>query len=144
MARTGSSPGGELAPPDIILIGAEWRDRAMLCAQLIEEGYDVLAFDEWPIPRAYRRAGMKPRLMIIDLRGLLNPLATLDEVRFVIPPDRVLVLTALGTVSEQDIRRLGFAAIQRPTSVAEVVAGAVARLRLSSAFKMSSIGQSVT
>ena len=65
MARTESSSGGAAAPPDIILIGAEWRDRAMLRAQLIEEGYDVLALDEWPIPRAYRRAGMKPRLLII-------------------------------------------------------------------------------
>jgi hypothetical protein len=42
-------------PPDVIVIGAEWPERALLRAQLIEEGHEVIAVDTWPIPRLYRR-----------------------------------------------------------------------------------------
>jgi hypothetical protein len=48
-------------PPDVILLGPEWPERALLRAQLIEDGYDVVAIDAWPIPRLYRRSGMRPR-----------------------------------------------------------------------------------
>lgn len=54
-------------PPDVIVLGAKWPERALLRAQLIEEGHEVVALDTWPIPRLYRRAGMKPRVLLIDL-----------------------------------------------------------------------------
>ena len=63
---------------------------------------------------------MKPRLLIIDLLELPNPRETLDEVLFVLPPDRVLVLTALGSMSSQDVRRLGFHILERPTTIGEI------------------------
>src|SRR4029434_4235330 len=113
--------------PDVILLGPQWPDRALLRAQLIEQGYGVVAIDRWPIPRPYRRPAMKPRAMIIDLRGLPDPRATLDEVRFVIPPHRVIVLMALGTLAKDDVQRLGFNVINRPATVGDVVA-AVARV----------------
>ena len=72
---------------------------------------------------------MKPRAMIIDLRGLSDPRATLDEVRFVIPPDRVLVITALGTLSTDDLRCCGFRVIERPTTGREILAAVAAMLR---------------
>src|SRR5687768_72457 len=109
-------------PPDVILLGAEWRERALLRAQLIEEGLEVVAVDEWPIPRIYRRPGMKPRVLLINLRGLPNPREILDEVRFVIPPERVLVVTALGALTADEVRRLGFTAIERPATVGQIVA----------------------
>ena len=36
---------------DIVLLGAERQTRALLRAQLIEEGLDVLATDTWPMMR---------------------------------------------------------------------------------------------
>jgi len=114
-------------PPDVILLGPQWPERALLRAQLIEQGYEVVAIDRWPIPRLYRRPAMKPRAMMIDLRGLPEPRATLDEVRFVMPPDRVVVLMALGTLAKDDVQRLGFTVIDRPATVGDVVA-AVARV----------------
>jgi hypothetical protein len=116
----------EPTPPDVILLGTEWPERALLRAQLIEEGYDVVALDSWPIPRLYRRQGMKPRVLIIDLQGLPDPRTTLDEVRFVMPVDRVLVVTALGTLTGNEIRRLGYKAIERPATVGEIVAATAA------------------
>jgi hypothetical protein len=60
----------EQTPPDIVLLGPEWPERALLRAQFIEEGYDVIAIDPWPIPTLYRRPSMKPRVLLIDLQGL--------------------------------------------------------------------------
>lgn len=118
----------ELTPPDIVLLGPEWPERALLRAQLIEEGHDVIAIDAWPIPRLYRRPGMKPLVMIVDLHGLPDPRNTLDELRFVIPPDRVLVVTALGTLTADEIRRLGFNAVERPATIGQIVAAAASLL----------------
>jgi hypothetical protein len=115
-------------PPDIVLIGSGWPERALLRAQLIEEGYDVIALDAWPMPRLYRRPGMKPRVMVVDLHGLPSPREMLDEVRFIMPPDRVLVMTALGTLGGSEVQRLGFNVIERPVTVGQIVAAAAALL----------------
>jgi hypothetical protein len=117
--------------PDVVLLDPEWPERALLRAQLIEQGYEVIAIDAWPIPRLYRRPGMKPRVLIIDLRGLPNLRETLDEVRFIIPPERVLVVTALGTMTGDDVRRLGFSVIERPATIGQIVAAAASLLSAS-------------
>ena len=118
--------------PDIVLLGPEWPERALLRAQLLEEGYEVVATDAWPIPRQFLRPGMKPRVLIIDLRGLPAPRETLEEVRGVMPPDRVVVVTALGTVTADEIRRLGFHVVTRPATMQDVVAAAASLLSVSS------------
>lgn len=117
-----------LEAPDVLLLGPEWPARALLRAQLIEEGYEVVAIDAWPIPRLYRRPGMKPRVLLIDLHGLADPRETLDEVRFVIPPERVLVVTALGSLTGAEVKQLGFAAVERPATVGQIVAATGALL----------------
>lgn len=114
--------------PDILLLGAKWPERALARAQLIEKGFNVVALDNWPIPRIYRRPGMKPHLLIIDLHELPSPRETLDEIRLVLPPDRVLVLTALGSMTSNDVRRFGFHVLERPTTIGEVVDRASALL----------------
>jgi hypothetical protein len=115
-------------PPDVMLLGAEWPERALVRAQLLEEGYEVVAIDTWPMPKFYRRPGMKPRLLIIDLRGLPDPRDVLDDARFVLPADRVLIITALGTVPERDVRELGYCVIPRPATVETIVRTAAALL----------------
>jgi hypothetical protein len=117
--------------PDIVLLGPEWPERALLRAQLLEDGYDVVATDAWPIPRPFLRPGMKPRLLMIDLRGLPAPHDALAEVRGVMPPDRVLVMTALGTMTADEIRTLGFHVVTRPTTLRDVVAAAASLLSVS-------------
>ncbi len=104
-----------------MLLGAEWLERALLRAQLIEEGYDVVAIDSWPMPQRYRLPGTTPRLLVIDLQHLPDPRGTLDDVRLVIPPERVLVVTAIGTVCSDEVRRFGFKVLERPTTVGQIV-----------------------
>jgi hypothetical protein len=115
-------------PPDVIVLGAEWPERALLRAQLIEEGYEVVAVDTWPIPRLYRGTGMKPRVLLIDLHKLPNPREMLDEVRLVLPPERVLVVTALGSVAAGEVRARGFHVIERPVSIGQIVSETAALL----------------
>lgn len=118
----------ERKPPDVMLLCPQWPERAFLRAQLIEEGYEAVAIDAWPIPRQYRRPGTKPRVLLIDLHGLPDPRGTLDEVRFVVPPERVLVVTALGSLTGDEVRGLGFNVVERPASIGQIVAATGALL----------------
>jgi hypothetical protein len=109
-------------PPDVILLGPEWPERALLRAQLIEGGHDVMATDAWPIPHMFQPRAARPRALVIDLRGLSNPQQVLDDARSLLAPGRVLVVSALGSLRAADIRQLGFNVIERPTTIGEIVA----------------------
>ena len=111
-------------PPDVVLLSVDWRTRVPLRAQLIEDGFDVLAADTWPMMREHLRPGAKPRLVIVDLQGLENPTEVLDGLRVLMKPDHVLVLTALGSVTPEQGGRTGFRILRRPVSIEEVVRAA--------------------
>jgi DNA-binding NtrC family response regulator len=112
----------ERRPPDVLVVDTQWPQRALISAQLIEEGYKVVPVDTWPIPRLYRRPAMTPLVLLIDLQELPHPRDTLDEVRFVMPPERVLVVTALGSMTAQEVREHGFTVIERPATIGQIVA----------------------
>lgn len=117
------------APPDIVLLAAEWRPRALIRAQLIEEGFEVLATDTWPMMRRHLRPGMKPRLAFVDLQGLPGSNKVLNDLRVLMNPDRVLILTALGTLSVATVGRLGFRALSRPIAIGDVVRAAAETMK---------------
>lgn len=110
-----------------MILAAEWQPRALLRAQLIEEGFEVVATDAWPTTRHHLRTGSKPRLAIVDLKSLPDPERVLDDLRVLMKPDRVLVVSAAGTISRPDIERRGFHALPRPVVIDDVV-GAVRQL----------------
>jgi hypothetical protein len=114
----------EQRPPDVVLLSADRRTRAPLRAQLIEDGFEVIGTETWPAMRAHVRPGAKPGVAIVDLQGLPNPAEVLDGLQVLMKPDRVLVLTALGTVPPEDIAGAGFRVLHRPASIEEVVAAA--------------------
>jgi DNA-binding NtrC family response regulator len=114
--------------PDVVLLATEWRPRALLRAQLIEEGFEVLATDTWKMTRRFLRPGSKPRVVIVDLQGLVEPGQVLEDLRKLMPPDRVIVLTAMGTVAAPKIRALGFQVVKRPIRLGSLVAAAARAL----------------
>jgi DNA-binding response OmpR family regulator len=116
--------------PDIVLLDARWPRRALLRAQLIEEGYEVVATDEWSTARTYLEALMKPRLAIVDLQDLPNAVPILDEVAAHMRPERVLVLSAIGTMQPDELRKRGFRTLARPAAVSDVVKRAAELVRL--------------
>ena len=115
--------------PDVVLLAAEWQPRALLRAQLIEEGFDVLATDTWTAMRRCLRPGSKPALAIVDLQGLPEPDRVLNDLKVLMKPHRVLVLTALGTVAPNQIHALGFRVVSRPIPIAGVVAAAASAIK---------------
>jgi ActR/RegA family two-component response regulator len=116
-------------PPDVVLFGVEWQPRALIRAQLIEEGFEVVATDTWPIMRRLLRPGMQPRLVLVDLKALPDPEGVLNELRVLMKPDRVVILTASGTVAPAAIERLGFHALSRPVEIADVVRASASAIR---------------
>ena len=108
--------------PDILVIDARWPRRALLRAQLIEEGYDVVATDDWETAKSYLRLLLKPRLVIVDLQDLPFAEALLNELLEMIKPARVLVIPALGTLTPDQLQKWGFHTIARPAIVADIVA----------------------
>ena len=71
---------------------------------------------------------MTPRVLLIDLRELPKPRETLEEVRVVLPPERVLVVTAIGSLTGEEVRGLGFNVIERPVTIGQIVAATGALL----------------
>jgi hypothetical protein len=96
----------------------------LIRAQLIEEGFDVLATDSWTTARSWLRPGSKPSLMIVDLDGLPEPEQVLDSLAVLMQPHAVLVVTAVGTVPLDQLQARGFSVLSRPISIADVVGAA--------------------
>jgi hypothetical protein len=96
---------------------------------MVEDGLEVVATDTWTMMRRHLRPGSKPRFAIVDLQGLKDPERVLKDLRVLMKPDRVLVLTALDTVSPEAIERLGFRMLKRPLSIGRVVAAVVAAIK---------------
>jgi hypothetical protein len=108
-------------PPDIVFLAAEWQPRAMIRAQLIEEGWDVVATSSWPMMRRHLRPGSKPRLAIVDLKDLPDPQSVLRDLRVLMKPERVLVLSAIGTIPPSEIEYLAFRVLRRPFTIEDLV-----------------------
>lgn len=108
-------------PPEIILLATEWQARALIRAQLIEEGFDVVATNTWAMMRRHLRPGSKPQLAIVDLKDLPDPQRVLNDVQQLTKPNRVLVLTAIGTMRPNDVKRLGLWTLSRPLAIKDVV-----------------------
>ena len=108
-------------PPDIVFLAPEWQPRALIRAQLIEEGFEVVAIRSWPMMRRHLRPGSKPRLAIVDLKGLSDPQSVLRDLGVLMKPDRVLVISASGTVAASEIKRLGYRAVPRPFLIEDLL-----------------------
>jgi DNA-binding response OmpR family regulator len=107
--------------PDVVLLGTEWKARALLRAQLIEEGFDVVATNTWAMMRRHLRPGIKPRLAVVDVKGLDEPEQVLRDLTVLMKPDRVLVATAAATMAPSVIAALGFRVLCRPITIAAIV-----------------------
>jgi hypothetical protein len=116
------------SPPDVVLLSADWPSRALIRAQLIEEGFEIVATSTWTMMRRHLRPGSKPGLVIVDLQALADPDRVLQDLHVLMDPERVLVLTAIGTMTAKDVERLGFHVLPRPFTVRDLVHIAQRRL----------------
>jgi len=121
LSDAGAHLSTELRPVDVVLLAVDWESRAPLRAQLIEEGYEVVATDSWPATRQALRPGTKPQLLFVDLKDLPDAERVLDDLEILMKADRVLVLTSLGTIPASTLERRGFRVLRRPVSVDDIV-----------------------
>ena len=98
----------------------------MLRAQLIEQGFEVLATDAWSTVRRWLRAVPKPKAVVVDLQDLDRPSDILEDLRILMKPRHVVVITAAATVAAPDIEKLGFHLVKRPATIHDVVAAVAA------------------
>jgi hypothetical protein len=107
--------------PDIVFLDADWQSRALIRAQLIADGFEIVATESWTMMRRHLRPGSKPRLALIDLKDLADPQDVLRDLRVLMKPERVLVLLAIGTIPREDIERLGFHVMPRPFVIEDLI-----------------------
>jgi DNA-binding response OmpR family regulator len=67
--------------PDIILLASNCQPRALVRAQLIEEGFDVVAMDDWSAAAALLKDRRPPDLVVLDLEGFPHADDVLTEIR---------------------------------------------------------------
>ena len=115
----------------MLLAGGDWRPRALVLAQLVEDRYDVTAVETWDEAELLlRKRAVRPAVVILDLEGEPQPEAALATTAKLIEPARVLVLTAAGSLPADAVRVRGFVhVLARPYSVGDVVVvtGSIAR-----------------
>ena len=115
----------------VLLAGGEWRPRALVLAQLEEEGYDVTAVETWDEAELLlRKKAVRPAVLIFDLDGESHPEAALTTASKLMDPRRIVILTLAGGLTADAVRAHGFLhVLSRPYSVKDVVglAASIAR-----------------
>jgi AmiR/NasT family two-component response regulator len=114
---------------DLLLLAPEWPERALLRAELIEAGFDVVAIDRWEMEEPSRPHRERPRVVVVDIRGLEKPRVVLEQLQSMVARDCILVLTALGALTVDELHQMGHRVIARPTTIRKVVEAAVDLLR---------------
>jgi CheY-like chemotaxis protein len=114
----------------ILLAGGDFRPRALILAQLQEEGYDVTAVDTWDEAELLlRKRAVRPDAVVFDVEGEENAEAALTTLARLVAPARTVVLTSSGGVRPADARSHGFnQVLARPYSVGDVVKAVAATL----------------
>ena len=118
---------------DIVLLAAQWPERALIRAQLIERGFEVWATDDWDSLRRRLSPRWMPRVAIVDLKDLPNPERVTRELSTLVGRPRLIVLTASGTMRTVDIERSAFRVLNRPIDVGRIVDAATAAMTASHA-----------
>ena len=105
----------------IWLIAPDWQVRALVRAQLLEEGYDVTAVEDWDSLQALLQEEevVAPGLVIAELTGD-EPPAALALLRTF--PARRLVLRGAGAPDAAALRAAGIdAVLSRPYDIGAIV-----------------------
>ena len=105
----------------VILVGKEWQARALLRAQLIEEGVEVEAYQT--VSEALEGLGdLLPALLLADLTDSDNPAAEIEELSKWTKQIPVWIIAGRSVITGKNLRGHGFEMILfRPIDVGELV-----------------------
>lgn len=107
----------------IVLIGQDWKTRALLRAELLEAGLDVEAYETIEDARAaVEQSYPPPKLLIADLTSSLHPLAIIALLAAWTHQIRVWVIASRSVVSEGVLAGHGFERVLfRPVDLGRLV-----------------------
>jgi DNA-binding response OmpR family regulator len=108
---------------EILLIAADWHLRALVRAQLLEEGFEVRALPALEVALAHLKAGgERPGLILLDTQGVAFDAQAVSELRQVSGPAPLILCG--GAWSQVEARQEGLAAarvLRRPFRVGDLV-----------------------
>ncbi|RPJ54542.1 MAG: hypothetical protein EHM24_31640 [Acidobacteria bacterium] len=107
----------------VLLIGAEWRPRTLVRAELLERGYETFAVESWDEAHMLLAAGaIRPDVTVFDLPGEDNPEAALRSLAGLVRPEAVVVLTGEAALPAGAVSALGYPhVVARPFDVGQIV-----------------------
>ena len=107
----------------LILVGEDWQARALLRAQLIEEGLSVEAYESVAAGlRTREPSGPLPALLLVDLSASQDPVAEVDQLAGWAGRIPIWIIAGRTLIAEARLRGRGFELILfRPVDVGELV-----------------------
>jgi CheY-like chemotaxis protein len=107
----------------VVLVGKDWKTRALLRAQLIEEGLEVEAFET--LREALARpeeAAPLPALLVADLYSSEDPRAEIERLAAWAASIPIWIIAGQSLLAESQLKSRGFELIlTRPIDVGELV-----------------------
>jgi DNA-binding NtrC family response regulator len=114
----------------VLIIGKDWRSRALLRAQLKEEGLDVEAYESAKdVLASVSQRPRLPKLIVADLFGSDDPVSEIERLGRWAQRAPVWLLISHGTASASAAEGRGFERIWfRPVDLGSLVAAVKARV----------------
>ena len=123
--------GGDLTVAQVLLIGKDWKTRALLRAQLLEEGVDTAAYES--LPEALEASigeGETPALLIADVGESADPTAEIAQLAHWAKRIPIWVIARRTVADESQFEGRGFEAVLfRPIDVGKLVERIKQRVR---------------
>ncbi len=109
--------------PKVLLTGGDFRTRALILAQLQEDGFDVTAVETWDEAELLlRKRAVRPDAVVFDVEGETHADAALATLARLVSPARVILLTSSSELPPEQARSLGFdCVLARPYAIGDVV-----------------------
>lgn len=108
---------------EILIAGKDWRARALVRAQLLEEGFDVEAYETIPEALEILNSVRKPPdLLIADVSASDNPSADIEALARWSRKLAIWIIASQAFIIERGLQGHGFEMILlRPVDVGELV-----------------------
>lgn len=107
----------------VVLVGKDWQTRALLRAQLIEEGLEVEAVETVrEALRTLQEPALRPSLLIVDLCSSEDPSTEIEQLAAWAARIPVWIIASRNLLAEPQLKGRGFELILvRPIDVGELV-----------------------
>jgi CheY-like chemotaxis protein len=108
---------------EVVLVGRDWQTRALLRAQLIEEGLQVEAFETLcEVHARLEEPACRPSLLVADLYSSEDPHAEIEQLTAWAKQIPVWILVSQSLLAEPQLKSRGFELIlARPIDMGKLV-----------------------